>query len=248
MKILAVDCCLRLTGAALMLDEKIDFEQEDLGRRQSSELPKMTERLLRKNNLSWQELDYVALTNGPGYFTGIRVGAAYASGLAYACGVKIIPVSSLELLAYGSHEKVLVLVYAGHGFVYAECKNFLEPGEYSHAEILSWLDKNPDAKIISDDPERTGLKISCKTGEYSHEHELVHVDNDAKLISSDTRYMGLFDDADGKSLREREKIIQVKPSMKSLCYLACEKINLAVNSAELKVLYYRAPQGVNLRR
>ncbi|MBQ7593087.1 MAG: tRNA (adenosine(37)-N6)-threonylcarbamoyltransferase complex dimerization subunit type 1 TsaB [Synergistaceae bacterium] len=218
MKILAVDCCLRLTGAALMLDDKFDFEQEDLGRLQSSELPKMTERLLRKNNLSWQELDYVALTNGPGYFTGIRVGAAYASGLAYACGVKIIPVSSLELLAYGSHEKVLVVVYAGHGFVYAECKNFLKAGEYSHAEILSWLNKNPDAKIISDDPKRLELKFSSET--------------DAKLISDDQKHEGL-------------KISQVRPSMKSLCELACEKINLAVNPAELKVLYYRAPQGVN---
>ncbi len=184
-----------------MLDDFIDIEQEELGRRQSSELSKMTERLLRKNNLSWTELDYVALTNGPGYFTGIRVGASYASGLAYACGVKIIPVSSLELLAYNSGEKVLVLVYAGHGFVYAECKNFLEAGEYSHAEILSWLKANPDAKIISDDIERISL------------NEL--------------------------------DIIQVKPSLKSLCELACEKINLAVKPAELKVLYYRAPQGVN---
>ena len=204
MNILAVDCCLRLTGTALMLGdkEKIFFAQEDLGRQQSTELPKMTERLLRKNNLSWSELDYIALTNGPGYFTGIRVGAAYSSGLAYACGVKIIPVSSLELLAYGiNNQKVLTLVYAGHGFVYAWCKNFLEPGEYSHDEIISWLEKNPDAKIISDDPERTGLK--------------------------------------------EFEILQVKPDMKNLCELACEKINLAVNPAELKILYYRAPQGVN---
>ena len=158
MKILAVDCCLRLTGAALMVDGKIiASEQEDLGRRQSQELPKMAERVMQ--GLSWSELDYVALTNGPGYFTGIRVGAAYASGIAFASGAKIIPVSSLEVLAYGQPGKVLAAVYAGHGFVYAECRgrNSLDAGEYSLAAITSWLTENPDAQAISDDPERAGL-------------------------------------------------------------------------------------------
>ena len=155
MNILAIDCCLRLTGVSL----NGISEQEDLGRRQSQELPLMTERILMKNNLSWNDIDYIALTNGPGYFTGIRVGAAYATGIAYACGAKIIPVSTLELLSHNFSNKTLTLIYAGHGFVYAECKNFLVPGEYSHEFIKSWLEKNSDSKIISDDPERTELEL-----------------------------------------------------------------------------------------
>ncbi|MBR1486773.1 MAG: tRNA (adenosine(37)-N6)-threonylcarbamoyltransferase complex dimerization subunit type 1 TsaB, partial [Synergistaceae bacterium] len=139
MKILAIDCCLKLTGAALMLDDKILVNQQNLGRRQSGELPKMVEELLRENKISFSELDYIALTNGPGYFTGIRVGAAYSTGLAYAAGIKIIPVSTLEFLSHGKNEKVLTLIYAGHGFVYAEAKNFLEAGEYSHNFIREWL-------------------------------------------------------------------------------------------------------------
>ena len=158
MKILAIDCCLKLTGVALMIDDKIFMNQQDLGRRQSGELPKMTERLLAENKISFSELDYIALTNGPGYFTGIRVGASYASGLAYASGAKIIPVSPLEMLAHkNSGRKILVLIYAGHGFVYAEAKNYLEAGEYPHEFIKSWLEKNPDAEIISDDSERINL-------------------------------------------------------------------------------------------
>ena len=155
MNILAIDCCLRLTGVSV----NKSFEQKDLGRRQSQELPLMTERILSENNLSWNDIDYIALTNGPGYFTGIRVGAAYATGIAYACGIKIIPVSTLELLSHNFSKKTLALIYAGHGFVYAECKNFLEAGEYSHEFIKSWLKNNPDAEIISDDPERTGLEL-----------------------------------------------------------------------------------------
>jgi len=201
MKILAIDCCLKLTGVALMIDDKIFLDQQDLGRRQSGELPKMAEKILSENKISFENLDYIALTNGPGYFTGIRVGAAYASGLAYACGKKIIPVSTLEMLAYGNPgKKILTLIYAGHGFVYAEAKNFLEPGEYSHGFIREWLEKNSDFEIISDDPERlelNGLKIS-----------------------------------------------HVKPDLISLCKIAKNNLQCAVNPMELKILYYRAPQGM----
>ena len=165
MNILAVDCCLKLTGAALSVDGRaVGSFQGDLGRKQSSELPLMCERLMKSANLAWNELDYIALTNGPGYFTGIRVGAAYASGLAYAGGAKIIPVSTLEVLPFTfrkTHDvsKILTVIYAGHGFVYASCDGFLEAGEYSHDEIRQWLseNENSDTVIISDDPQRTEL-------------------------------------------------------------------------------------------
>ena len=199
MKILAIDCCLKLTGAALLIDDKVVYYQEDLGRRQSQELPRMTENLLRENNLNWGDLDYVALTNGPGYFTGIRVGAAYATGLAYACGKKIIPVSTLELLAksYGRRGKILTLIYSGHGYVYGACEGYLEAGEYSHDEIKTWLADNPDTVIISDDPAKT---LEC---------------------------------------------LQVKPDLTSLCELAVKNLDRAMNPMDLKILYYKAPQGVN---
>ncbi len=202
MNVLAVDCCMKLTGVALRTDEKFYSEQQNLGRLQSRELPLMTEKILRENNLSWNEIDYIALTNGPGYFTGIRVGAAYVTGLAYASGAKIIPVSSLELLekSYKSSKKKLALIYAGHGFVYASCENFLDEGEYSHEFIKSWLEKNSDSVIISDDPER--IEISD------------------------------------------ERILQVNPSLFTLCNIASENINRAINPTELKISYYRAPQGM----
>ena len=202
MKMLAIDCCLKLTGVALMTDDVFDSEQYDLGRLQSTELPIMTGRILRRNGLSFSDIDYVALTNGPGYFTGIRVGASYASGIAYASGAKIIQVSSLDVLAHSFGDSCLVLVYAGHGFVYAKSEGRLEAGEYSHEHILSWLSENSDTKIISDDPERISLNQNQIT------------------------------------------IQRVKPEMHSLCEIAHEKINSAVSPMNLKITYYRAPQGV----
>ena len=200
--ILAIDCCLKITGVALMVDGEItDSDQQDLGRRQTAELPLMAGGMLQRNGVSFDALDYVALTNGPGYFTGIRVGAAYASGLAYASGAKVIPVSSLEMLAESSglSGKILAVVYAGHGYVYAQCDGFLEAGEYTLDEVREWLAKNPDALIISDDPERSGI-------------------SDA---------------------------VSVRPSISALCELANHRLDTAINPLELKISYYRAPQGVN---
>ena len=206
MNILAVDCCLRLTGAAVMRNGIIvGYVQEDYGRRQTSELPGICAGLMESAGLSWQELDDIALTNGPGYFTGIRVGAAYASGLAYACGAKIIPVSTLDLLPFTFRKsrnvsKILSVIYAGHGYVYASCEGSLMAGEYSHAEILDWLGKNPDAVTISDDPERTALAA---------------------------------------------EILTVKPDVLSLCEIARVNVNMAAAPSNLRINYYRAPQGVN---
>ena len=178
----------------------IDSEQQDLGRRQTGELPVMVKSIIERSGLTMNSLDYVALTNGPGYFTGIRVGAAYASGLAYAAGAKIIPVSSLEMLraSSGLSGKILAAVYAGHGFVYAECRDSLEAGEYSLESIHDWLLQNPDAQVISDDPERSGLQA-----------------------------------------------VQVRPSAAALCELAGSRTACAIEPLELKISYYRAPQGVN---
>ncbi len=207
--ILAVDCCLKFTGVALMVDGVIlDSDQQDLGRLQTSRLPEKVRGMLERNGVAFDAVEYVALTNGPGYFTGIRVGAAYASGLAYACGAKIIPVSSLDMLAEssGMSGKILAVVYAGHGYVYAECRCFaggLAAGEYTLDEIRKWLAKNPDAIAISDDPERSGI-------------------SDA---------------------------VRVRPSISALCELAherleSERLDSAISPLDLKISYYRAPQGV----
>ena len=198
MNLLAVDCCLRITGAALMTDgQVIEVFQEELGRRQTAELPVIVKSLLERNGVSFDSLDYVAVTNGPGYFTGIRVGCAYACGLAYGSGAKVIPVSPLELLAYGREGKTLAVVYAGHGYVYARCEGFLEAGEYSLEELHEWLKANPDVQVISDDPERAGV--------------------------------------------EAEKVM---PDVGALCELGWSRRASAISPLELKIMYCRAPQGM----
>ena len=165
-RILAVDCSLRMTGLALAAEGKtVASESQDLGRRQSAELPLMAERLLAETGWTWDDIGLVAVTNGPGYFTGIRVGAAWASALAYGLGVPVVPVSSLEMLAYPAGGGILSVVYAGRSAVYAAsfgCDNPLEQGEYGGADIAGWLAGHTDVTVVSDDATRASEALGLE--------------------------------------------------------------------------------------
>lgn len=168
---LVLDCSLRLTGAAVVrCGEVLSRESADLGRRQAAELPLMAERVLAAAGMVFADIGLTAVTSGPGYFTGIRVGAAYAAALAYGLGVRIVPVSSLEMLA-SSHPafsagtfseepegEVLAVVYAGRGFVYAASfgsgADALPVGEYGGEPLEAWMKGHSGAVAVSDDPGR----------------------------------------------------------------------------------------------
>lgn len=159
--LLALDCSLRWTNAAVMRDGNVlASEQLDIGRRQAAELPAVAERVLKDAGGELNDIGLIAVTTGPGYFTGLRVGAAWAAALAYGLRIEIVPVSTLRMLAY-SHlleaHPVLSMVYAGHGFVYAAsfgCDTDLPPGEYTGTALEERLNGRKDIAIVSDDPDR----------------------------------------------------------------------------------------------
>tara|TARA_B100000579_G_scaffold387022_1_gene359160 strand:- start:74 stop:745 length:672 start_codon:yes stop_codon:yes gene_type:complete len=57
------------------------------------------DKLLKKAQLKKEEIDFIALSIGPGSFTGLRVGCSVAQGLAFGLEKKILPLSSLVILA-----------------------------------------------------------------------------------------------------------------------------------------------------
>ena len=64
------------------------------------------EDLLSRSNLKKDELDLIAVSNGPGSFTGLRVGCSVAQAIAFANDIPLIPLSSLAVLAYQAHSKL----------------------------------------------------------------------------------------------------------------------------------------------
>lgn len=101
MKILAIDTSSMVASAAVMDEEKLVAEYIINHKKTHSEqLMPIIEEVLESCGLNIREIDAIAVASGPGSFTGLRIGAATAKGLAHACDIKIIGVPTLDGLAF----------------------------------------------------------------------------------------------------------------------------------------------------
>jgi tRNA threonylcarbamoyladenosine biosynthesis protein TsaB len=100
MKILAVDTATRSCSVAVV-EERSLLAEMTTARKQthSKHLMEMINRVMELSGLDLSKLDGFAVTNGPGTFTGLRIGISSVKGLATASGKPVVGVSSLESLA-----------------------------------------------------------------------------------------------------------------------------------------------------
>ncbi len=100
-KILAIDTSSMVASAAIMAEEKLIAEYTINHKKTHSEqLMPIIQRTLKGCETSIEDIDVIAVANGPGSFTGLRIGAATAKGLAYALGIKVVAVPTLDGLAF----------------------------------------------------------------------------------------------------------------------------------------------------
>ncbi|MDR1138014.1 MAG: tRNA (adenosine(37)-N6)-threonylcarbamoyltransferase complex dimerization subunit type 1 TsaB [Synergistaceae bacterium] len=126
---LALDCALRRINLGISDGEKFLGElSADVGTRQAEVLPMAVENFLSAFGKTVRDLTLIAMTVGPGYFTGIRVGMSYAAGLAGSLGIMVTPVSTLDAMAVcllealasgGIKRAVVPVIPAGRGSLYA---------------------------------------------------------------------------------------------------------------------------------
>ena len=84
-------------GIDLVLDDKfIHMDAE----KQAIALPVAIENFLDKNNVKMADLKAIGVVVGPGSFTGIRMGIAYAKGLSIGLNIPVVPVNLFELYLY----------------------------------------------------------------------------------------------------------------------------------------------------
>ena len=149
MKILAIDCTHGTCSAAFFDGEKVVSEiVEEMERGQAERLIPMVQDVLKKAEAGFSDVDAVAVTTGPGSFTGVRVGLAAADGIALAAGLPMIGVSVLEVLAWkiavrhSDMKKVCLVLETKRDDYYAQCfeaeKPLTEPSALS-AKDLSGL-------------------------------------------------------------------------------------------------------------
>ena len=100
MRILALDAALARCAAAIVVDrEMVAARQTDATQGHAALLPVMARDVLAEAAITAASLDLVAVTVGPGGFTGIRAGLALAHGIAVAVGVPVVGVTVGETLA-----------------------------------------------------------------------------------------------------------------------------------------------------
>jgi len=100
-KILAIDSSGLTASVAVVSTEKIIAQLlTDNKKTHSETLLPMVDAALTMAGLGLAEMDYVAVTSGPGSFTGLRIGAATAKGLCFGQNKRLIPVPTLDALAY----------------------------------------------------------------------------------------------------------------------------------------------------
>ncbi|RFZ88679.1 tRNA (adenosine(37)-N6)-threonylcarbamoyltransferase complex dimerization subunit type 1 TsaB [Shinella sp. WSJ-2] len=121
MIVLAIDTAGTGCSAALYdsnRDIVLGAAGEDIGRGHAERLMEFVDGALAAAGLDLPAIDRIAVTIGPGSFTGIRVGVAAARGLALALGIPAVGVSTLSALAAGRNGPLLVAIDAKRDEVY----------------------------------------------------------------------------------------------------------------------------------
>lgn len=100
MIVLGLDTCLTACSVAVTDGGRVlAFASEVMARGHQERLAPMAERVMGEAGLAFDRLDRIGVTVGPGSFTGLRVGVAFAKGLGAALGVPAVGVGTLEALA-----------------------------------------------------------------------------------------------------------------------------------------------------
>lgn len=98
--ILQIDCSNDDASVSIAAGgELLAAEHSSNKREHASFLHPALERITRKTNISLAEVDAIAVVNGPGSYTGLRVGLSTAKGLCFALSKPLITISTLEVLA-----------------------------------------------------------------------------------------------------------------------------------------------------
>jgi tRNA threonylcarbamoyl adenosine modification protein YeaZ len=148
MRLLAIDTSSEACAAAVVAGDAVVLRSEIVGRGHAERLMDVIAAALGGAGLKPADLDRIAVTVGPGSFTGLRVGIAAARGLALAISKPAVGIGTLAVhaeaarAAVGTHP-VLAVLSAGrgeiYGALYAADGSELRPPMVASAQVLAAL-------------------------------------------------------------------------------------------------------------
>ena len=148
MNLLGIESSSRKLSIGLMKDDSFYELHSEKVNDTANSLPQLSKKIIKSASLSFEDLDTICISAGPGSFTGLRVGMSYAKGIAMALDIPIVPVSTFDSLAYNNSSKELSTLIYSHGNTFYICEYSLDNG------ILS---KSSEPKSIS---KKNALELS----------------------------------------------------------------------------------------
>ncbi len=167
MHILGFDSATSACSAALWQDGHITARRfETMAKGHSEHLMGMIGEVMKDAGADYPDLDLIAVTTGPGGFTGIRIGLAAARGLAFAADLPCLGVTTLDAIAHGVEETereggaVLVAIESKRADIYAQVFGpRLEPLGEARAVLPEDL-----AEMLATKPEKSGRVLVAGDG------------------------------------------------------------------------------------
>lgn len=106
-KILTLETATKVCSVSIFENnELIDCIEEHGSYSHAENLAQFVDQLLSRNHIAYSQLDALAISKGPGSYTGLRIGVAFAKGLCFAQNIPLIAINSLESLAWGAIQEI----------------------------------------------------------------------------------------------------------------------------------------------
>jgi tRNA threonylcarbamoyladenosine biosynthesis protein TsaB len=124
MHVLGVDTATHRASVAVVADGRTLAESNVESRSHAASIVPLIDDLLREAGCTVEDLDVIAVSAGPGSFTGLRVGLSVAKGIACATGARVVGIPTLEALARvlpATAGAICPLLDARKGELYAAC-------------------------------------------------------------------------------------------------------------------------------
>ena len=139
MNILAIESASTVCGAALFLSDKmVEIDEIIKPRVHGERLPVIVNNILSTHCIAIADLDGIAISSGPGSYTGLRIGMSLAKGLAVSKGISIIPVPTLQAINRGISRKGVywVLLHSHKNVVFAQRFHSEKPDSKIECEVF----------------------------------------------------------------------------------------------------------------
>ena len=135
MKLIAIETSTDICSIAYIHDGRCkNIIERKIPRQHAEKLPLFYNELVNESKLKLSDIDALAVSIGPGSFTGLRIGLSYTKGLAYNHNKPIIPVPTMLSLFYGSgsDDSDVAIVMHSHGIKY-----FIQNFNYINKKLTS---------------------------------------------------------------------------------------------------------------